>query len=383
MDKKKINFNKATVLILDNSPSITGAFKSITSVTKAMRDEFNFIFALQSAELARSFNKQNHYSIHIPFLEIQKKWKSLLYFPRLIINSFRILSIVKKQHVKIIHVNDLYNMCGVIIKIMRPSTKIIYHVRLLPTSYAKKLYFIWKWLIEKYADEIICVSQTVVSNFSYEKATVVFDSIQIPKPKKTKEIKSKNNKFNILYLANYIDGKGQKIALEAFFRAKPFIKNVQLVFYGGTLNNPKNQKYKDGLINYANDLDLSQSIIFNDFAKNPELKIENADLMLNFSKSESFSMTTLEALIYGTPIIVTNCGGPSEIVEHNISGMLVPVNDIAAMADAIVSLANDFDLRNSFILKGKERVLSKFDFNIQVELLRSIYLGLLNNSLQD
>jgi len=375
-----MNTQKDTILILDNSPSITGAYKSILSATEALQDKYTFIFALQSSQLASVFSNQKNAAIHLPFLEIQKSWKLLFYFPVLMINSFRLLKIIKKQHVRIIHINDLYNMCGIIVKILNPRIKLIYHIRLLPTSYAKRLYSIWKRLIEKYADEIICVSETVASNFSKKRTTVIFDSIDFAKPIENIDLDQKSNKFTILYLANYVSGKGHKQAIEAFNKVFRLLNNAQLLFFGGTLDKHKNEQFKERLVNYADELGLTKHITFNSFAENPEQEVTKADLMLNFSESESFSMTTLEALVYGTPIIVTECGGPSEIVEHTKSGLLVPVNNITAMAEAIVKLANDLDLRNSIIINGKERVLSKFEFSNQVALLRKVYLRLLNNS---
>ena len=56
--------------------------------------------------------------------------------------------------------------------------------------------------------------------------------------------------------------------------------------------------------------------------------------MLNFSESESFSMTCLESLYYGTPLIATDSGGPAELFKHGESGHLVPNRDVQAMAKA-------------------------------------------------
>ena len=139
-----------------------------------------------------------------------------------------------------------------------------------------------------------------------------------------------------------------------------------------------NRKFKNNLVGLADKLEISEKVIFNGEAPNSEQVILSADMMLNFSESESFSMTTLEALAYGTPIIATKCGGPSEIIEDGRSGLLVPVNDIAAMAKAIEKLANDDKLRKSFVVKGLKRVNEKFNFEHQINLLKSLYDGLLN-----
>lgn len=55
---------------------------------------------------------------------------------------------------------------------------------------------------------------------------------------------------------------------------------------------------------------------------------------------EAFGITVLEALACGTPVIAYAQGGPAEIIEHGKSGLLVPPNDVRAMADAVGRIAN-------------------------------------------
>jgi len=363
------------ILILDNSPSVTGAYNSILSVTEVLQKDIYFIFALPSKELVSRFTGSKLTATYIPFLEIQKSWRFLFYLPVLIINCFRLQRIINKNEINIIHVNDLYNMCGIILKIFNPRLKLVYHVRLLPTSYAKKMYVVWKRLIEKYADEIICVSKAVASNF--KRGKIIYDAIPPTISTQLNSDKQLNKLFIILYLSNYIEGKGHKQAIDAYKMALPKIDDTRLVFRGGTLGKLKNKAFKNELINYATKLGLEKHITFNEFSDNPKSDIAKSDLMLNFSESESFSMTTLEALAYGAPIIATDCGGPSEIIEHGKSGILVPVNEVPKMAQAMVNLINNASLRTSMVIEGKRRVNEKFDFMVQTNLLHSVYKRLL------
>ncbi|GGW67354.1 glycosyltransferase family 4 protein [Streptomyces xantholiticus] len=60
------------------------------------------------------------------------------------------------------------------------------------------------------------------------------------------------------------------------------------------------------------------------------------------SSGESFGMTIVEAMRCGLPVISTNCPlGPAEIIRHGSDGLLIPVNDPAAMTHALLSLIND------------------------------------------
>ncbi len=71
--------------------------------------------------------------------------------------------------------------------------------------------------------------------------------------------------------------------------------------------------------------------------------LASADLFLLPSTSESFGLSALEALASGVPVIGTNAGGMPEVVRNGETGILCEVGDIAAMADAAISILEDRD----------------------------------------
>jgi D-inositol-3-phosphate glycosyltransferase len=70
-----------------------------------------------------------------------------------------------------------------------------------------------------------------------------------------------------------------------------------------------------------------------------------ADLLVMPSHYESFGMVALEAMACGTPVVVSDVGGLSQLVKHNQTGLRVRVNDPAAVADAILRLLSNEVLR--------------------------------------
>ena len=125
MNKKK------TILIIDNSKKFTGAFKSILTFAQTLKNEYNFVWCIPSgSEVTITIKKAEFEYYEIPFLEISKSVKTLLYPYSLLKNSLKIRRIIRKKNISIIHVNDLYNLSGAVLKLFNTSRiSIVYHVR--------------------------------------------------------------------------------------------------------------------------------------------------------------------------------------------------------------------------------------------------------------
>ena len=137
----------------------TGAFHSILNYSRTLRDEFDFYYAVPKGCWTRLSEVQASRIFTFNFLELGKSIRIFWYLPQLIINTAKLSRIVRKQSIDVIHVNDLYNMLGICLKLVYPNTKVVYHVRLLRNSYAKALYNVWLGLISRYADQVISVSK--------------------------------------------------------------------------------------------------------------------------------------------------------------------------------------------------------------------------------
>ena len=73
------------------------------------------------------------------------------------------------------------------------------------------------------------------------------------------------------------------------------------------------------------------------------------------------------------PPIVTNSGGSPELVEDNVSGIVIPVKDSQAIADAIKKLYLDESLRKSMGQNARERIKLKFNNEITVNETLEVY----------
>lgn len=88
-------------------------------------------------------------------------------------------------------------------------------------------------------------------------------------------------------------------------------------------------------------LGLTKYVEMPGFVENPYKFMSRADVFVLSSRSETFGNVLVEAMAVGTPVVSTDCGGPSEILENGRYGKLVPVGDASALAKGIVSILGD------------------------------------------
>jgi len=351
------------VLIVDSSVAYTGAFKcALIEAELLTYNGHTFYFVLPQQSTLKPYVEDKHIKAYmLPMLEISKSIKGLFkYIPRLISNTRKLRKIVKAEQIDVVQMNDFYNMLGFMLRITGYRGKLVTYVRFLPSSRPAPLRKIWSFIAKHFSDRVIAVSKTTLQQLPHSKnAICIYDPVFIEEKLPPKTYVQKQV-VDIVYQANYIRGKGQDSALEAFALAHNQNPNIRLTYIGGDMGLDKNKAFKKQLQDRAIELGLENKIHFKGFTQRIEGDIKDADILLNFSESESFSMTCIEASYYGTALIATRCGGPEEIIIDGETGFLVPLHDHQAMANAILKLANSYELRIAFAKAAKKTVMKRF-----------------------
>lgn len=85
-----------------------------------------------------------------------------------------------------------------------------------------------------------------------------------------------------------------------------------------------------------------------------------ADVLLLPSEYESFGMAALEAMASGVPVVGTQGSGLAEVVEHEKTGLLCPVGDLKALAEAVIRILSDSQFAASLGRAGRIRAQRRF-----------------------
>lgn len=137
-------------------------------------------------------------------------------------------------------------------------------------------------------------------------------------------------KIQILNVGRLVPMKAQDILIRALKIAKDLGVDFQLNIVGdGPLLND--------LQALANSLGLADNITFCGAQPGNVVRDEfnNADLFVLSSRSEGLPVACIESMAMGVPVIATRIFGIPELIEHKVSGLLVPPDDPQALAEAI------------------------------------------------
>ena len=102
-----------------------------------------------------------------------------------------------------------------------------------------------------------------------------------------------------------------------------------------------------------------------------------ADLFVLPSLTEGLPMALLEAQSYGLPAITSDVGGCGDVIENNVTGMLVPAGEITAMQSALASALGDSAWREVAREKSRERIVQRYSAKRYANDWRALYHELL------
>ncbi|AUC14819.1 hypothetical protein BTO06_06545 [Tenacibaculum sp. SZ-18] len=108
----------------------------------------------------------------------------------------------------------------------------------------------------------------------------------------------------------------------------------------------------------------------------PDL-LAGCDMYVQTSLSEGFGRAISEAMSIGKPVIMTNAGGCTELINEN-SGIVVPLKDSKAIGEAISKLANEKELCKQMGINAKNRILNIYSIKRTVNETLDLYKKLLS-----
>jgi glycosyltransferase involved in cell wall biosynthesis len=219
--------------------------------------------------------------------------------------------------------------------------------------------------------------------FPQRKIEVISYGIDLEKFNPRNHDKIKCRKYFNLPLSSFLiglpgrttDSKGQDIAIKAF--AKANIPNSYLVFCG----DKGNTRYYEQLMDLAKKESVIDRLIHLPFTENINIFMNAIDISILPSKKEAFGLVVIEAMASGIPVIATNAGGVPEIITHNSNGLLFEPFDYKKLAEYLIILHKEPDLRSDLGNKALENTKIHYDGKIQTKKFIDFTIKVFENKL--
>lgn len=163
-----------------------------------------------------------------------------------------------------------------------------------------------------------------------------------------------------------IGWKNHAWLLESFARYLSCHSNAHLYIIG---DGPE----KNALVKQAQQYGISAHVTFAGDVTDPYALLRESDIFIFPSRKEPFGRAVLEAMSLGMPIIAADSGGVPEFLEHHVTGLLVPLNDVQALTAAMRELASNGALCEQLAQAAREHATHELNIKRTVEQVERVY----------
>jgi glycosyltransferase involved in cell wall biosynthesis len=354
--------DKLDIIILMNALDMGGAEKQSLLLAKAIGNDYRVHYVVQKNEPRL---KQ-----HLDFIE-RERINYVQLSGSFLARLWQLRSYVRQNDVRLlIAMLTLDNAMAACISLLT-GIKCIGGVR---SSYLPFQKLFVTWIAEKFfLDHIIYNNNYgrnlfVKKGFSGRKSSVIHNCINNIQ----KEIKRpRREKITILSVGRFTFEKDYLTALKAISILNKICsdKVIDYIIIG-------DGECLDLINGWINNLKLGNvSLVIN--PESVEAFYLTADIYLMSSISEGMPNSIMEAFSYSLPVVTTDAGDATFLVEDNVSGYVVPQKDYQAMAEKLADLVMHYEKRITFGLHGHKHVLN----TCTEDIFRQRYLDLINKLL--
>lgn len=216
----------------------------------------------------------------------------------------------------------------------------------------KKLQMLTKWLF-RYADGVVL--QTSQARDFFPKA-VKKKAVILPNPLNPLFLRERysGEKENVIAAAGRLDeNKNHAMLIRAFSLIEKEFPEMKLVIYG-------EGESREKLLKLIGEKQLQEKVSLPGSVSDVAAHIENVRIFTLTSNTEGMPNSVIEAMCLGLPVIATDCpcGGTAELIEDGKNGILVPVGDEKALAEAIKKILSNPELEKrlgeeAFLIQDK------------------------------
>jgi sugar transferase (PEP-CTERM/EpsH1 system associated) len=297
----------------------------------------------------------------------------------------RLIKLLKTKDIDILHThNSVAHLFGCIAGRLAKVRFVIHTKHGSAVPYGNKFYGLpLRFLLGRLTDAFVCVSEDIFKHtakhyrIDRNRLYRIINGVDLAKFVDSTRKPFQRNAFHanekvICAVGRLSPEKSHETLLESFSMVNRDIKNTKLLIVGDGIQ-------KSYLVNITKKLSIENSVVFMGTRTDVPEILWKTDIFILPSLTEGISLTLLEAMAAGKPIVATNVGGNPEVVVDGETGILVPPKDPQRMAEAIMTIIQNPELSKTMGMAGRKRVDEKFSLVRMVDEYKKLYEELLIN----
>lgn len=351
MSYKGVEMGKRKIAIIVPSLETGGAESMVTSLACAINKKKFDVHIVVIGKKKGTFNEKKieSHNIEITYLEKEMGLDIRMFF--------KMYNTLKELRPNIVHTH-LSSVLYVSLWVLMHKTKMIHTVHSRPSKelpsihrgIMRVLYLINRAVPVAISENIECEMKKVYGLNNTE-IDIVYNPVDISRFD-VKNIQDKEDKIKFICVARLVAPKNHRFLIQVFNEVKKELNNVELILVG-------DGELKADIQNQINILGLEESVKVLGNRTDIERLLMDADIFVLTSIYEGVPITILEAMAAGIPVIATDVGGVSNVINNEI-GRLVESGNEVKLKSAMIELATQNQLRKQLSEKAKLQV-SKYD----------------------
>jgi len=151
--------------------------------------------------------------------------------------------------------------------------------------------------------------------------------------------------------------------------------DVEFVIAGAPGTSETDEAYAASLRTLASEQGIAEQVRFLGYVNELPMRLRAFDVVVVPSDNEAFSLALVEAMGAGCPVVATRVGGMAEIVEDEVSGLLIEPDDEWALSTAMSRLLVDRTMRLKLGEAARARVQERFEREAVINQIEDLYLN--------
>jgi len=373
----------ARILFVNLEGKIGGAETSLLLMVKYLRGQFVISVACPdggplSSALA-SMQVKSH-ELPGPPNRSYLSFFTLTYWLRV---SWRLMRIALRVNPDVIHANSFYAGVPATLTALVTRKKLLLHARdLADFRFLSRFY-------GRFSERIIAVSHAVKNDLiekgiQPDKIKVIYNGVDKDSFSQSGEAKDsfsasrypRKDSFVFAHIGQSVPWKNHILYLKAASNVAKYLPDARFALVGANIFSC-GTKYERSVFSYAKSSPIAERIDFVGWQENMNEVWPQIDCLVHTAKQEPFGRVIIEAMAHRIPVIAVGTCGPSEIIQNNKTGILVPADNVEALSEAMCNVAQDRQLTGRLVNAAFEHTMSNFTADKTAAQIQEVYMEIL------